>query len=137
MLSPSKAMDTHRSSPAKAGSNQVLWAGVAIVVIIVLAMGAALMRLQAQPQESRLEALPSLEAPPTHAPPAVAGAATEAAISATPLPPASTASDPRLETDKPRIVHPRSSEPAVARAPERVTSKPDTAASDILPDIKR
>lgn len=130
-------MATHRSSPAKAGSNKVLWAGVAIVVIIVLAMGAALMRIQAQPQEPRLVALPSAEAPPTHAPPAVAGVATEAATSATPLPPASTATDPLIGTSKPRIVQPRSSEPAVARAPERVSPKPDAVEDGPPPGVSR
>ena len=127
-------MATHRSSPAKVGSNKVLWAGVAIVVIILLVMGAALIRIQAQPQEPRLVALPTTEAPPTHAPPAVANAATEAA---TPLPPASTATDPLVGTNKPRIVHPRTSEPAVARAPERVTPKQDTVDSGTPPGVSR
>ncbi|MFZ2393316.1 hypothetical protein, partial [Rhodoferax sp.] len=57
-------MDTHRSSPAQAGGNKLLWAGVAAVVILVLVMGATLMRLQHQPQEPRLVVLPALEAPP-------------------------------------------------------------------------
>jgi hypothetical protein len=127
-------MNTHRSSPAQTGSHQVLWVGIAIVLIIVLAMGAALIRLQAQSQEPRLVALPALEAPPTHALPAVASAATEPA---TPLPPASTATDPLVGTNKPRIVHPRTPEPAVARAPERDTPKPDTVENETLPGVKR
>jgi hypothetical protein len=98
-------------------------------------MGAALIRIQAQPQEPRLVALPTAEAPPTHAPPAVASAATEPATSATPLPPASMATDPG--TNKLRIVHPRTSEPAVARAPERVSPKPDTVENETLPGVKR
>lgn len=130
-------MGTHRSSPAQATSSKVLWGGVAIVVIIVLAMGATLMRTQAQPQEPRLVALPALGTPPTHAPPAVASAATEPATSATPLPPASNATSPRVDTPKPRIVQPRTPEPAVARAPQRLASKPDPVEGETLPGIKR
>ncbi len=127
-------MGTHRSSKAKAGSNKVLWVGVAVVVIIVLVMGAALIRIQEQPQEPRLVALPTAEAPPANAP-AVASTATEALTSATPLPPASMATDPG--TNKPRIVQPSTPEPAVARAPERATPKLDAVEGETLPGVKR
>lgn len=126
-------MDTQRSSPDKAASSKVLWAGVAVVVIIVLVMGASLIRIEAQPGEPRRVDLPVLEAPPALAVPAFASAATPA----TPLPPASAAADPLVNTDKPRIVHPRTSEPAVARAPQRPAPKPDAAGGDTLPDVKR
>jgi hypothetical protein len=100
-------------------------------------MGAALLRLQAQPQEPRLVVLPALEAPPSPAPPVVASATTEPARSAASLPPATSAPDPLVDTPKPRIVQPRTSEPAVARAPQRVASKPDAAEGETAPDINR
>jgi hypothetical protein len=130
-------MDTHRSSPAQAGGNKLLWAGVAVVVILVLAMGSTLMRHPAQPQEPRLVVLPALEAPPASPAPAVSSASTEAASSAAALPPATTATEPRVDTPKPRTVQPRTSEPAVARAPQRDTSKPDAAEGGTLPDVRR
>lgn len=129
-------MNTPRNSPDKAGSNKVLWAGVAIVLMIALAMGVALMRLQAQSQEPRLGVLPT-EAPPNAAPPVMASAATEADLPAAPLPPASSATNPLVDTPKPRIVQPRTSEPAVARAPQRVASKPDPVEGETLPEVKR
>lgn len=137
MPSPAKAMDTDRNSPDKADRNKVLWAGVAVVVIIVLVMGATLIRIQAQPEEPRLVVLPALEAPPANAALDVTSASNGAASSAAPLPPASTATDPRVDTNKPRIVHPRSSEPAVARAPQRDPPKPDTVGTETPPGVKR
>jgi hypothetical protein len=115
-------MDTQRSPPGKAAGSKVLWTGVAVVVIIVLVMGASLIHMQAQPAEPRRVDLPVLEAPPAIAAPAFASAATAALTPATPVPPASAATEPLLNTDKPRIVHPRTSEPAVARAPQRPAS---------------
>ncbi|HEX5697550.1 MAG TPA: vitamin B12 dependent-methionine synthase activation domain-containing protein, partial [Rhodoferax sp.] len=44
-------------------------------------------------------------------------AATDPVTSAAPLPAASTATDRPAETNRPRVVHPRTSEPAVARTP--------------------
>ncbi|MCF8159238.1 MAG: hypothetical protein K9J76_00905 [Polaromonas sp.] len=115
-------MDTQRSSPDEAASSKILWAGGAVVVIIVLVMGASLIHMQAQPGEPRRVDLPVLEAPPAIAPPAFASAATAALTPAAPVPPASAAADPLVNTDKPRIVHPSTSEPAVARAPQRPAS---------------
>jgi hypothetical protein len=129
-------MDTHRNSPAKAGSVKLLWVGVAAVVIIVLVMGATLIHIQTQPEEPRGVVLPALEAPPANAALAVTSASTEAASSAAPLPPASAATGPRVDTNKPRIVQPRTSEPAVARAPQRVASKSDAVEGDTLPGVK-
>jgi hypothetical protein len=128
-------MNTQRNSPGEAG-NKLLWTGVAVVVVIVLAMGITLMRLQAQPQEPQPVTLP-VEVPPSAAPPVVTGAASEAVISVTPLPPATTATDPFVDTPKPRIVQPRTSEPAVARAPQRVASKPDAVENETLPGVTR
>lgn len=130
-------MDTIPRSTAQPGSHKTLWAGVAIVVIVVLAMGAALIRTQAQPQEPRLAVLPAAPEPTASASETGASAATEAVPSAAPLPPASTATDKLTDTNRPRVVHPRTSEPAVARAPERLTPKPDAANGDTLPDVKR
>ncbi len=130
-------MDTRRSSPDKADSSKVLWAGVAVVVIIVLVMGASLIRIQAQPEVPRRTDLPVLEAPPAIAASAFASAGTAVPTPATPLPPASTASDPLINTNKPRIVHPNTSEPAVARAPLRVAPQPDAVEGNPLPDVRR
>ena len=129
-------MGIPRSSPAQADSDKLLWTVVAVVVILVLAMGITLMRLQAQLQEPQAGVLPAA-APPSAAPPVLAGAATEPARSAASMPPASKATDPGVDTPKPRIVHPRTSEPAVARAPQRVASRPDAAEGDTAPDVNR
>ena len=129
-------MDTQRNSPGETGSHKLLWAGVAVVLVIVLAMGVTLMRLQAQPQEPRHVVLPTA-APPSAAPPVEASDATEAANSAASLPPATTATDPLVDTPKPRIVQPRTSEPAVARAPQRVASKPDAVENQTPPGVTR
>jgi hypothetical protein len=130
-------MGTPRSFPDQANSNKMLWTGVAVVLIIVLAMGVTLMRRQTQPQVPHQMALPTMEAPPSTAPPATASLAAEARTAAAPLPPASAATDPRVDTPKPRIVQPRTSEPAVARAPQRVVSEPGAVESGTLPDVNR
>lgn len=129
-------MGIPRSSPAQADSDKLLWTVVAVVVILVLAMGITLMRLQAQPQKPQAGVLPAA-APPSAAPPVLASAATEPARSAASVPPATTTTDPVIEINKPRIVHPRTSEPAVARAPQRVASRPDAAEGDPAPDVNR
>ncbi|MDI1246907.1 MAG: hypothetical protein PSV24_16070 [Rhodoferax sp.] len=130
-------MNAQRNVPHKAGSNKLLWAGVAVVTTIVLLMGATLIRSQATPEEPRLVVLPALDAPPTDARPAVASAATEPTPLATPLPPTPAANDPLVDSQKPRSVPRRTSEPAVARAPQRDMSKPDTSDSDTAPNVKR
>lgn len=130
-------MGTPRSFPVQANSNKLLWTGVAVVLIIVLAMGITLMRRQTQPQVPHQVALPAMEAPPSPAPPATASLATEARTAAAPLPPASAATDPRVDTPIPRIVQPRTSEPAVARAPQRVASEPGAIRSRTLTDVNR
>ena len=130
-------MDTPRSFPARANSNKRLWTGVAVMLIIVLAMGITLRRLQTRPQVPHHAALPAMDAPPSPAPPVAAGLAAEARTSAAPLPPASAATEPHVDTAKPRIVHPRTSEPAVARAPQRVASEPGAVGSGTLPDVNR
>ena len=130
-------MGIPRSSPAQADSDKLLWTVVAVVVILVLAMGITLMRLQAQLQEPQAGVLPAA-APPSAAPPVLASAATEPARSAASVPPATTATDPLVDTPKPRIVQPRTSEPAVARAPQRVTSTPEPVdRDDAQPGVKR
>lgn len=129
-------MTASRSTPPQTGSKKALWAAVAVVMVIVLAMGATLIRIQTQAPEPRLVVLPAMEAPPAIAASAVASASNEAASSAATLPPASAAVDPRLATNKPRIVHPRTSEPAVARAPERISSKPDAVEAGPQPGVK-
>ncbi len=130
-------MGTPRSSQVKAGTNPLLWVGVVLVLTIVLAMGVALMRLQAQPEEMRRAVMPALEAPPAIAAPALASAAAEARPTAAALPPAFMASDPIVNTQKPRIIHPNASEPAVARAPQRVLPNHDAAGNDTPPGATR
>lgn len=133
---PSKAMDPQRNFPGETGSNKLLWAGVAIAVIMALVMGATVIRIQAQPDEPRLVVLPTMEAPPANAASAVTGASTDTASPAAPLPSPSTATEPRVDTPKPRIVQPHTPEPAVARAPQRLASKPGAVESDTLPGFK-
>jgi hypothetical protein len=128
-------MDTVRSAPTQAGSNKLLWGGVAVVVILVLLMGAALIRIQAQPEAPRLVVLPALEAAPANAALPVASASADAATAS--LPPASAATEPHMETSRPRIVHLRASEPAVARAPQRDASRPGAVESETPPGVKR
>jgi hypothetical protein len=118
-------MDTVRSAPTQAGSNKLLWGGVAVVVILVLLMGAALIRIQAQPEAPRLVVLPALEAAPANAALPVASASADAAT------------EPHMETSRPRIVHLRASEPAVARAPQRDASRPGAVESETPPGVKR
>lgn len=129
-------MDPQRHAQGEAGSNKLLWGGVAVVVVIVLALGIALKRLQTQPQEPQVVALPALQAPPSLATPAVASAATQAVSSDAAVPSAPGATDPHVDTLKPRIVQLRASEPAVARAPQRVTSQPGPVEDNTRPNIK-
>jgi hypothetical protein len=110
-------MAAPRTTEAPTGSNKALWAAVAVVVVIVLAMGATLMRIQPQPQEPRRVDLPTTAGPPANAPVAADSAATDQATSAVPSPMASLATEPLADTNRPRVVHPRASEPAVARSP--------------------
>lgn len=116
-------MVTPRVTPAPAGSNKALWGAVAVVMVIVLAMGAALIRIKSQPQEPRLVVLPASAGPAASAPAAADSAATDPVTLATPLPAASTATDQPAETNRPRVVHPRASEPAVARTPAPAVSR--------------
>lgn len=130
-------MVTPRNTPGESGGNKLLWTGAAAVLVVVLAMGVTLMRLQAQPQQPQPGVLPAA-APPSAAPPVLASAATEPARSAASVPPATTAADPLVDTPKPRIVQPRTSEPAVARAPQRATSTPEPVdRADAQPGVKR
>lgn len=110
-------MATPRSTPAPTGSNKALWGAVAVVMVIVLAMGATLIRIQAQPQEPRLVVLPTTAKPAANASTVADGAAADPVTSVAPLPTASSASDQLTDTNRPRVVHPRTSEPAVARTP--------------------
>jgi len=107
-------MATPRS--AQAGNNKALWGAVAVVMVIVLAMGAALIRIKAQPQEPRLVVLPA-DGPAANASAAAENVDAKPVTSAAPLPAAPTVADQLPETDRPRVVHPRTSEPAVARSP--------------------
>ena len=133
-------MVTQRNPPGESGGNKLLWTGAAVVMVVVLAMGVTLMRLQAQPQQPQQPqpgVLPAA-APASAAPPVLASAATEPARSAASVPPATTATDTLVDTPKPRIVQPRTSEPAVARAPQRVTSTPEPVdRDDAQPGVKR
>jgi len=129
-------MAAPRSTPPPTGSKKALWAAVTVVMVIILAMGATLIRIQTAAPEPRLVVLPAMETPPAIAAPAVASASTEAASPTAALPPASAVVEPRLATNKPRIVHPRTSEPAVARAPERITSTPDAVEAGPQPGVK-
>ncbi|WP_296492754.1 hypothetical protein [Rhodoferax sp.] len=115
-------MATQRPTPAPAGSNKALWGAVAVIVVIVLAMGATLIRIQAKPQEPRMVVLPAA-GPSANAPAAADNSATNPVPSAAPSPTASTATDQPAETNRPRVVHSRTSEPAVARTPAPVVSR--------------
>ncbi len=111
-------MQTDRIAPAKTDAGKLLWAGLAVVLIIVLAMGATLIHVKNQPEEPRLAVLASNDAPGADVPTA-ASTATAADSAASTSPPASTptASIPLVvETQKPRTVQLPASEPAVARA---------------------
>ena len=110
------AMATPRNAPAPTGSNKALWGAVAVIMVIVLAMGAALVRIQAQPQEPRLAVLPAAE-PAANASAAAENVDAKPATSADPSPAAPPVADQLTDTNRPRVVHPRASEPAVARTP--------------------
>lgn len=127
-------MTTRRTSPASTGSHKVLWAGMAVVVVLVLVMGVKLLRSQAQSQEPRLVAWPAKPEPGTSAP--VANAVTQVASSADPTGSASQATGPTPEASRPRRVQLQSSEPAVARTPANGT-RPDAVEAESRPDIKR
>ena len=116
-------MTTQHPTPAPAGSNKALWGAVAVVMVIVLAMGATLIRIKSQPQEPRLVVLPTSAGTAASAPAAADSAATDPVTLAAPLPGASTATDQPAETNRPRVVHPRASEPAVARTPAPAVSR--------------
>ena len=116
-------MATPRSTEAPTGSNKALWGAVAVVIVIVLAMGATLIRIQSQPQEPRLVVLPTSAGPAANASTAAGSAASDPVSSAAPLPAASTATDQLTDTPRPRVVHPRTSEPAVARTPAPTVSR--------------
>ena len=106
-------MATAHAPRAATNSDKVLWTGVAIVILLVLVMGAALLRLQAQPPEPRPVVLPTTEVPPLVA----SAAAPEAVASVTPMPAASAAMNKAVDTGRPRRVQAQASEPAVARTP--------------------
>lgn len=101
------------------GSSKTLWAAMLVLVVVVLAMGAALIRIQSRPIEPRMAVLPKsgqalvaptarttqpknkAEAPMNKASPAMDNAAASAPVI----------------TAKPRPVLPREPEPAVLRPP--------------------
>jgi flagellar basal body-associated protein FliL len=130
-------MDSQHKSPDKVGSNKVLWIGMVVVLVVVLVMGVTLIRIQAQAEASRIVTMPDVAKPPANAAQAVASGSTAAASAADPLPHAAAATDLVMETNKPRIVQLRASEPAVARAPQRDTPTPATAEAQTPPDIRR
>lgn len=110
-------MATPRSTPTQAGSNIALWAAVAIVMVIVLIMGAMLIRNQTQPQEPRPVVLPASTGAAAHASAAADSAATGPVTTATPAQPAPAAQSSDTQANAPRTVQLRASEPAVARTP--------------------
>lgn len=90
------------------------------MVLLVLVMGAALLRRQSQPLETQPVALPTTETPPVVA----SATSPQAVASTTPLPAASTATDGVFDTSRPRRVQINTSEPAVARTPADAASQP-------------
>lgn len=106
-----------RNTPARTGSSKTLWGAVAVVMVIVLTMGAMLIRSQTQPQEARSPALPASTAPAALASATADSAATGPVTTATPVQPAPAAQSSGTPANAPRAVQLRASEPAVARAP--------------------
>ncbi len=111
--------------PPSSNGNKTIWAAVAVLVVVVLAMGAALIRIQHQPVEPRMAVLPAQPqktiaseaekfkqnqaiAPINKASVATNNVATTEA-------PSSQNSNPVSAT--PQVVHPQTPEPAVARPP--------------------
>lgn len=107
-----------KTSPAKAPVHRrypTLWAALAVLAVVALSLGAALIRIQNQTVEPRA----FLVAPEA----AVPGAAATSSAPSTPSPtaPATGASapaSPGQPSPAPRVLHPPSPEPAVARPAE-------------------
>lgn len=144
--------------PAPTGS-KTLWAATLVLVVVVLAMGAALIRIQSQPLEPRMAVLPqpaTAASRPTDD--GVASRSTPAtgatiATSAVPVSPSfieqnrpialmnkgqeaiKNGANQAIEiTDKPRPVLPHQPEPAVARPPALSPSdRPAPKDSQVLP----
>lgn len=110
-------MTKPRSTPARTGSNKTLWGALAVVMAIVLTMGAMLIRSQTQPQEARPPALPASTEPAAHTSTAADSAATAPVTTAAPVQPAPAMESSGTPANAPRTVHLQASEPAVARAP--------------------
>jgi len=130
-------MTTPRSTPSQAGSNKVLWAALAVVMVIVLVMGATLIRIRTQAQEPRPLALPASTKPAAHASAAADSAATAPVTTAAPVQPAPAAQSSGTPANAPRTVQLRASEPAVARTPARVTPRLDAVEGETLPGVSR
>jgi cytoskeletal protein RodZ len=146
-------MNTPTQTPAS-GSSKPLWAAMLVLVVVVLAMGATLIRIQSQPIEPRMVVLPEPSqtqpvqattgesTPGTPAQPAVSAAAEPSSAAAPaaskkleanmPLPNMDKAqadtnniANQAIEiTAQPRPVLPRQPEPAVARFPAKGVSLP-------------
>lgn len=117
---------THPPAEAPAsGGSKTLWAAMLVLVVVVLAMGAALIRVQSRPIEPRMVVLPTPDQP-TATPVSAENNVQNTAVA--PINKASAAidsaaSDSTVETSaKPRPVLPRTPEPAVLRPPALDTS---------------
>ena len=126
----------HPTEAPDRGSNKRLWAALLVVVMLLLAMGATLIRIQSRPIEPRAVVLPKLvQAPVAPVAPAtlreikkvtnMPAALSEQAQAATEY----VASQGIQITEQPRPVSPRTSEPAVARPPPTGTSAASSPAT--------
>ena len=128
-------MNSPTDTPAPGGS-KTLWAATLVLIVVVLAMGAALIRIQSRPIEPRMSVLPQAT-PLTHATAPAALASSE--VVEPNLPPAlmdkaqkaieNKATQAIDITAKPRPVLPRQPEPAVARPPAPDASNATTPES--------
>jgi hypothetical protein len=111
---------TPANTEPSASVSKTLWAALLVLVVVVLAMGATLIRIQGRPVEPRMVVLPTPD--PTKAAPATPKDNTLNA-SVAPMDKASNtidnvASHPAVEvTARPRPVLPRTPEPALLRPP--------------------
>lgn len=118
--------------PPASSASKTLWAATLVLVVVVLAMGAALIRIQSRPIEPRLVVLPKPSQTPA-TPTAPKKQPTNMAVA--PMNKASSAIDNAANsvieiTAKPQPVLPRKPEPAVLRPPAMGAS--ETATPEVL-----
>jgi hypothetical protein len=109
----------NHSKPNTSASSKSWWAAVLVGLVVVLAMGAALIRVQDQPAEPRLAVLPAAAEQPLESssgPVLLVAEPSQPAASANAVNETPQVDQPQIQiTDKPRPVLPQTPEPAVAR----------------------